>query len=81
MRVVMDLNFGIGWKRRQTLMAVSADYFRASGVLKYEAEYPFSKYNVPPTSYTYSQDEYTRFLEGLANHHYTGYSLTNLVSR
>lgn len=27
------------------------------------AEYPFAKYNVPPVSYTYSQDEFTRFLE------------------
>ncbi|CAL1700231.1 unnamed protein product [Somion occarium] len=28
-----------------------------------EAEYPFAKYNVQPTSYVYSQDEYSRFLE------------------
>ncbi|RDB22659.1 SWR1-complex protein 4 [Hypsizygus marmoreus] len=28
-----------------------------------DAEYPFAKYNVQPTAYTYSQDEYTRFLE------------------
>ncbi|KAF8238854.1 hypothetical protein L208DRAFT_1421112 [Tricholoma matsutake] len=28
-----------------------------------DAEYPFAKYNVQNTSYTYSQDEYTRFLE------------------
>ncbi|KAF8812255.1 hypothetical protein BYT27DRAFT_7087203 [Phlegmacium glaucopus] len=27
------------------------------------SEYPFAKYNVQPTTYTYSQDEYTRFLE------------------
>lgn len=27
-------------------------------------EYPFAKYNVQPPTYTYSQDEYTRFLEG-----------------
>jgi hypothetical protein len=27
-------------------------------------EYPFAKYNIQPTTYTYSQDEYTRFLEG-----------------
>jgi DNA methyltransferase 1-associated protein 1 len=27
-------------------------------------EYPFIKYNVQPTTYTYSQDEYARFLEG-----------------
>jgi DNA methyltransferase 1-associated protein 1 len=29
------------------------------------SEYPFAKYNVQPTSYTYSEDEYARFLEGL----------------
>ncbi|PCH40988.1 hypothetical protein WOLCODRAFT_137117 [Wolfiporia cocos MD-104 SS10] len=28
-----------------------------------DAEYPFAKYNVQPTSYVFSQDEYTRFLE------------------
>ena len=28
------------------------------------SEYPFSKYNVQHPTYTYSQDEYTRFLEG-----------------
>ncbi|KAK7696191.1 hypothetical protein QCA50_000842 [Cerrena zonata] len=28
-----------------------------------EAEYTFAKYNVQPTSYVYSQDEYNRFLE------------------
>ncbi|KAG6854886.1 hypothetical protein C0991_012076 [Blastosporella zonata] len=28
-----------------------------------DAEYAFSKYNVPPNVFTYSQDEYTRFLE------------------
>ncbi|KAJ7498745.1 hypothetical protein FB451DRAFT_8701 [Mycena latifolia] len=27
-----------------------------------DAEYPFAKYNVQPATYTYSQDEYTRFL-------------------
>jgi DNA methyltransferase 1-associated protein 1 len=27
-------------------------------------EYPFAKYNVQPTVYTYSQDEYNRLLEG-----------------
>ncbi|KAF8914172.1 hypothetical protein CPB84DRAFT_1758608 [Gymnopilus junonius] len=27
------------------------------------SEYPFSKYSVQPNTYTYSQDEYTRFLE------------------
>ncbi|PPQ65952.1 hypothetical protein CVT26_010714 [Gymnopilus dilepis] len=26
-------------------------------------EYPFAKYNVQPNTYTYTQDEYTRFLE------------------
>ena len=30
----------------------------------FRSEYPFAKYNVPPTTYTYTQDEYTRFLEG-----------------
>ncbi|KAJ7507986.1 hypothetical protein B0H11DRAFT_1969582 [Mycena galericulata] len=28
-----------------------------------DEEYPFAKYNVQPASYTYSQDEYTRYLE------------------
>ncbi|KAF9006567.1 hypothetical protein BDQ17DRAFT_1351968 [Cyathus striatus] len=28
-----------------------------------EATYPFAKYNIQPAAYTYSQDEYTRFLE------------------
>ena len=28
------------------------------------SEYPFVKYDVHSTAYTYSQDEYTRFLEG-----------------
>ncbi|KAF5387728.1 hypothetical protein D9615_000555 [Tricholomella constricta] len=28
-----------------------------------DAEYPFAKYNIPPNVFTYSQDEYTRFLE------------------
>ncbi|KAG5648906.1 hypothetical protein DXG03_000255 [Asterophora parasitica] len=28
-----------------------------------DAEYPFAKYNVPSNVFTYSQDEYTRFLE------------------
>jgi hypothetical protein len=28
------------------------------------SEYPFAKYNVQHPTYTYSQDEYTRFLEG-----------------
>ncbi|KAH0587771.1 hypothetical protein H2248_006528 [Termitomyces sp. 'cryptogamus'] len=28
-----------------------------------DAEYPFAKYNVPTNVFTYSQDEYTRFLE------------------
>ncbi|KII94890.1 hypothetical protein PLICRDRAFT_86353 [Plicaturopsis crispa FD-325 SS-3] len=28
-----------------------------------DAEYPFAKYNIQPTTYTYSQDEYTRLLE------------------
>ncbi|KAJ7129487.1 hypothetical protein C8R44DRAFT_79357 [Mycena epipterygia] len=28
-----------------------------------EAEYQFAKYNVQPATYTYSQDEYTRYLE------------------
>ncbi|KAF4619755.1 hypothetical protein D9613_005251 [Agrocybe pediades] len=27
------------------------------------SDYPFAKYNIQSTSYTYSQDEYTRFLE------------------
>lgn len=30
----------------------------------YLQEYPFAKYNVQLTTYTYSQDDYTRFLEG-----------------
>ncbi|KAK1231813.1 swr complex subunit [Marasmius sp. AFHP31] len=29
-----------------------------------ESEYPFAKYNVQPTHYTWSQDEYSRHLEG-----------------
>jgi DNA methyltransferase 1-associated protein 1 len=29
-------------------------------------EYSFAKYNVQSTAYTYSQDEYTRFLEGMS---------------
>ena len=28
------------------------------------SEYPFAKYNIQHPTYTYSQDEYTRFLEG-----------------
>ncbi|KAJ7765063.1 hypothetical protein DFH07DRAFT_867200 [Mycena maculata] len=28
-----------------------------------DAEYPFAKYNVQPTTFTYSQDEYTRYLD------------------
>lgn len=28
------------------------------------SEYPFAKYNIQHPIYTYSQDEYTRFLEG-----------------
>ena len=30
------------------------------------AEYPFVKYNIQPNSYVYSQDEYTRLLDGMS---------------
>lgn len=33
--------------------------------LMYISEYPFAKYNVQTPNYTYSQDEYMRFLEGV----------------
>lgn len=33
----------------------------------YYSEYPFAKYNVQPMAFVYSQDEYTRFLEGKSN--------------
>lgn len=32
----------------------------------WHAEYPFAKYNVQNADYTYSQDEYTRLLEGMS---------------
>jgi hypothetical protein len=42
-------------------------------------EYPFAKYHVPTTDYTFSQDEYTRFLEGMFGHcHHIDQALTML---
>lgn len=32
-------------------------------------EYRFAKYNIQPINYTYSQDEYARFLEGQNREH------------
>jgi hypothetical protein len=33
-------------------------------------EYPFAKYHIQTIDYTFSQDEYTRFLEGMFEHCY-----------
>jgi hypothetical protein len=58
-------NFSIGRRLHQTLQPVSLTYEPMNGCRNYfYSEYPFAKYNIQPTTYTYSQDEYTRFLEG-----------------
>lgn len=61
----MGWNLTTGLKLQQTLMLVCMVNVHFDISLCLRAEYPFVKYNVQPTEYTYSQDEYTRFLEGI----------------
>lgn len=67
---VIHWNFDTGLKLRRSLMPVCiltvVNIIRS----KTSIEYPFAKYNVQATAYTYSQDEYTRFLEGVVYANY-----------
>ena len=59
-------NSSIGRRLHQTLKPVCSvcDQPEICRRKLFHSEYPFAKYNIQPTTYTYTQDEYTRFLEG-----------------
>lgn len=54
------------WEWRSFQNQARSDKLRLSHWVKagtpHDAEYPFAKYNVQNTTYTYTQDEYTKFL-------------------
>ncbi|KAH7887581.1 hypothetical protein F5I97DRAFT_2010006 [Phlebopus sp. FC_14] len=69
-RLKQKPNFGGGgkvkWERRPFRNSARGDTLQLYHWAKAnepDVEYPFAKYNVGLTPYTYSQDEYTRFLE------------------
>ncbi|KAF9453035.1 hypothetical protein P691DRAFT_659353 [Macrolepiota fuliginosa MF-IS2] len=70
-RLKQKPNLGIGtrtkWERRSFTNNARTDSLELRHWIKANsdpnAEYSFAKYNVQPPNYTYSQDEYMRFLE------------------
>ncbi|KIJ70140.1 hypothetical protein HYDPIDRAFT_104810 [Hydnomerulius pinastri MD-312] len=69
-RLKQKPSFGGGgkvkWEHRPFRNGARTDSLQLSHWVKAnepDGEYQFAKYNIQPTPYTYSQDEYTRFLE------------------
>jgi hypothetical protein len=61
-RTVLSLD--IGSKPIQTQTQVYIFLIVPIRLFTCDTDYSFAKYNVQPAHYTYSQDEYMRFLEG-----------------
>ena len=59
-------NSSIGRRLHQTLKQVCSVYEQTEIWQQklFHLEYPFAKYNIQPTTYTFMQDKYSHFLEG-----------------